>query len=145
MELRLIRSRYTERATGGDLYCKSIGHLCHTLEDTVRGYGIKVNGSTAIPEGRYMLTVTYSPSFQRDLIVVSNCSNGYELIAGGIEFSHIRIHGGNTHEDTSGCILCAKNRINDYTIQGSQEAMVTKLVRDALDNGELCYLEVIND
>jgi len=145
MELQLIRSIYTERATGGDLYCDSLGWLCCSLEDTVRPHGIKVSGSTAIPEGRYKLGVSYSNRFKRDMVMLSNCADGCTLHSGGISFTGVRIHGGNTHEDTSGCILAAANRINDYTIQGTQESMITKMVSDAIKNGEECWLETINE
>jgi len=140
MELKLIRSIYTERATAGELYAPA-GWRCYTLEDTVRGYGIKVPGSTAIPAGRYLLTVTHSERFGRDMVMISNCDNGDELSAGGIAFKGLRLHGGNTHEHTDGCILVAKNRISDSVIQGTQEAMITELVRKATGDS---WIEIIN-
>ena len=140
-ELLLVRDKYTPQATVGKLY---IGgkYFSETLEDTVRATGIKVIHHTAIPSGRYRLTVTRSNRFKRDMILIHN-QKDLSLINNGIRFTGIRIHGGNTHENTSGCILVAKNRVNDYTIQGTQEKALTKKVKELLLTGD-CYLTIIN-
>jgi hypothetical protein len=69
---------------------------CFICEDVVRPAGEpKVPGKTAIPAGRYRIAVTHSPRFQRQL----------PLLMGVPGFSGIRIHPGNTHEHTEGCLL----------------------------------------
>ena len=50
---------------------------------------------TAIPLGRYRLSITPSARFKEDL----------PLLADVPGFEGIRIHAGNTHEDTEGCLL----------------------------------------
>ena len=58
----------------------------------------------AIPEGRYAVVISYSPKFKAWLPV----------LLGGPDFNHlfkgIRIHAGNTAEDTAGCILVGRNQ-----------------------------------
>lgn len=75
--------------------------LCYTLEDVVRevaGQPVsawKVKGSTAIPKGKYRVTLEPSVRFGADTLTIH-----------GVEgFSSIRMHGGNTEADTEGCPL----------------------------------------
>ena len=79
-------------------------YFCDTLEPTWRDSGVgrpgrKVMGRTAIPEGRYPLVVTFSPRFKRWLPLLLHVP----------QFSGIRIHSGNTADDTEGCILPGLN------------------------------------
>ena len=105
MELVLNRNvsackgkRYTE----GQLSVNG-KYLCDTLEPQWRNIsslhpGKKVKGRTAIPAGRYAVTITYSPKFGRWLPLLLHVPL----------FTGIRIHEGNTVEDTAGCILLGK-------------------------------------
>lgn len=94
MELRLLRDVCGADCTLGQLYVDG-KPACHTVEDVVRPAGEKVHGKTAIPEGRYQVIVTPSPRFRRDLPLLLKVPN----------FEGVRIHPGNTAEDTEGCIL----------------------------------------
>lgn len=58
--------------------------VAYTLED-----------ATPIPDGRYSVVITFSTRFQRMLPLVVNVPN----VLG------IRLHPGNTSDDTTGCIL----------------------------------------
>ena len=92
-------------------------HYCCTLEDTDRGLDSKMPMNkilfmkkphiTAIPTGRYQITATYSPHFNRTLPLLNNVPG----------YSGVRIHPGNTAADTDGCILVgentAKGRVNN--------------------------------
>ncbi len=59
----------------------------------------KVYGQTAIPTGIYEVRMTYSAKYKRKMPQVMNVP----------AFTGIRIHSGNTAEDTLGCILLGNN------------------------------------
>lgn len=97
MTLTLLRKNKTEHYTEGELF-QGEKKLCDTLEDKVRvirNRQDKVIGYTAIPEGTYNVAWTYSPKFHRNMPLIEQVP----------WFSGIRIHSGNTAEDTSGCVL----------------------------------------
>ena len=78
--------------------------ICDTLEPTWRDYAngaYKVKGRSAIPEGRYAVVISWSPKFKQWL----------PILLGVPKFEGIRIHAGNTSEDTEGCILVGKNKM----------------------------------
>ena len=78
-------------------------YFCDTLEPTWRDYAngaYKVKGRSAIPEGCYAVVISFSPKFKAWL----------PILLGVPKFEGIRIHAGNTSEDTEGCILVGKNR-----------------------------------
>lgn len=109
MELLLKRIFRGDTYTIGHLYIDG-NYYCDVLEDVDRGLSsdmteeqikkIKVYGKTAIPTGRYKVEVTYSPKFKRYLPILLNTRG----------FTSIRIHSGNTAEDTLGCLLVGFNK-----------------------------------
>ena len=58
----------------------------------------------AIPEGRYAVVITWSPKFKMWLPILLAGPDFNRLFKG------IRIHMGNTVEDTQGCILVGRNQ-----------------------------------
>lgn len=144
----LQRDTYRGLTTIGTFTCPD-GSKYHTLEDCVRAYGVKDKGNTAIPatgfDKAYRMNVTFSQRFQRDMVIVHTENDKVTLKAEGIEFKGIRIHGGNSAADVQGCIVVAKNRISDQRVQGTMEAVITKMVRDEIAKGNECYLVVINN
>ena len=79
-------------------------YFCDTLEPTWRDYahgGRKIKGRSAIPEGRYAVVISWSPKMKAWLPILLGVPN----------FEGIRIHAGNTAEDTAGCILVGKNKL----------------------------------
>lgn len=94
MEVRLLRDVCGADCTLGQLFVDG-QFECFTVEDVVRPAGEKIHGKTAIPGGRYQVVVTPSQRFRRDLPLLLKVPN----------FEGVRIHPGNTAEDTEGCIL----------------------------------------
>ena len=115
-------------------------YFCDTLEPTWRDYkngAYKVKGRSAIPEGRYAVVISYSPKFKQWL----------PILLGGPEFNRkwqgIRIHAGNTAEDTEGCILVGKNKIAGQVVDSRiwLHRLKQKIV-EAKDKGEAVWLTV---
>lgn len=117
MNLRLIREPSQHDATLGSLYVDGV-RLCETLEDVIReraGESVsvwKVPGQTAIPAGRYLVTLRHSPRFGRALPWLHDVPG----------FEWILIHPLNRSSETEGCIGVGLDRIG-ATIARSQMAM----------------------
>ena len=111
----------------GELFRKINGKFewfSYTLEDEVRMEGKKVYGETCVEAGDYQMKVTYSPSFKRDMVLLT------PLFAPTVKFSGLRMHGGNTEENTLGCVLIAYNVNKEHTkIQGTAEKEWTAWVK----------------
>ena len=102
-------------------------YVCDTLEDPVRSlneYEDKVYGKTAIPEGVYQVKLTYSPRFKKILPEILNVQF----------FSGIRIHAGNTAEDSEGCILVGENKVKGKVINSKKTLeKLMKILKSAQD------------
>jgi hypothetical protein len=98
MELKLVRSVFTDTATLGRLFINDV-FFAFTLEDKERDLRgnctKKVQNKTCIDFGRYEVALTFSNHFKKFLPLLINVPC----------FEGIRIHGGNTAEDSEGCIL----------------------------------------
>lgn len=116
IKLRIKRIAKQPTYTIGKLYIDD-KYYCDTLEDKDRGLkqtdslvsikSHKIYGKTAIPTGEYYVNLTYSPKFKRILPVIQNVK-GYE---------GIRIHSGNTADDTEGCILVGYNTVKGMVVK----------------------------
>ena len=99
MKLVLQRQPSTAACTLGRLFVDGEPE-CWTLEDVVRPPRVKVDRATAIPPGTYRVEVTHSPRFGVRLPLLHDVPG----------FVGIRIHPGNTADDTEGCILVGTDR-----------------------------------
>lgn len=132
MELKLQRVDANDRRTHGDLFVNG-KFQCYTLEDPVRAE--KIKGKTAIPAGRYRIIINRSNRFKRDLILLLNVPN----------YEGVRIHAGNTVEDTEGCPLVGRKRSGDSVLESklALNAFQPK-VQAALARGEEVWIDVID-
>ena len=97
MKIEVNRIFKASNYTIGELSVNN-NYVCDTLEDKVRVDGEKVYAETAIPTGTYTLVLSYSNRFKKVMPEILNVPN----------FSGIRIHCGNSSEDTEGCLLVGK-------------------------------------
>lgn len=118
MELRLKRIARKETYTIGRLYIDGV-YFCDTIEDTDRGLKqslpVSVNkakkryGATAIPTGRYQVTLKIkSPKFSKNK-KYDFCGGYLPRLLNVPAFEGVLIHIGNTAKDTEGCLLIGKN------------------------------------
>jgi hypothetical protein len=140
MTLRVIREPSINGATLGVVFLND-RFLCFSLEDELReraGEAVeswKVPGQTAIPAGRYQLRVTWSPRFQRNLPELVDVPG----------FSGIRIHSGNRHSDTEGCLLVGFQRANAVVTESLRAmAFITPQIQAADKRGEEAWIEIEN-
>jgi hypothetical protein len=122
--MKLVIYRHTpnikeDRNIIGDLHIDG-KFFCHTLEDEIREKGVKVYGKTAIDTGKYNLVLSVSNRFKRLMPLLENVPN----------FSGVRLHGGNTSQDSHGCPLIAFNT-DGVKIWGSAERSLTKLLKES--------------
>lgn len=131
MDIILQREPSTAISTPGTLWLDG-KRIAYTLEDIVRP--AKVAGRTAIPAGTYQLIISMSGRFKRPLPEV--------LAVPG--FVGVRIHGGNTHENTEGCPLVGLVRNSLDRISNCAPAVehVMRLIREARANGEPARLVI---
>jgi hypothetical protein len=116
MLLKLKRCEFTKGTTIGMLYADG-EFVGYTLEDYDRGLRqdmplaeilrLKMRCETAIPYGTYNVTVNMSNRFKRMMPLLIDVPG----------FEGVRIHNGNTKEDTCGCILVGKGKGKDTVLQ----------------------------
>ena len=121
-------------------------HFGFTLEDVVHeGYEY---GKTAIPAGRYRLIMTMSNRFHKVMPQVVN-TNGANIQFGNrpIQDCGIRIHGGNTTDETLGCPLLGmvqdvpSRRISQCAYPNID---LCDILNKAHNAGETVFLDVVN-
>lgn len=121
MKLKVVRDYLTTDYTFGKLYVDNV-YFCETLEDCDRHLenptNDKVRGESAIPVGTYPLVIDMSVRFGRPMPHVLNVPR----------FEGIRIHSGNTSDDTEGCLLVGRVRGRDKLVD-SRSAFMTLMAR----------------
>ena len=118
MELKLKRIARRETYTIGRLYIDGV-YFCDTLEDKDRGLKqslpASVNaakkrfGATAIPTGRYQVTLKIKSHKFSKKKQYEFCGGYLPRLMNVPAFEGVLIHIGNTAKDTEGCLLVGKN------------------------------------
>lgn len=142
MELLLERKWCKPDYTIGRLYVNG-KFYCNTLEDTVRDINkngtfdcgeFKISGHTAIPYGKYEVIVNYSPKFKRELPRLLNVPH----------FEGILIHKGNTHKDSSGCVLVGENTKKGMVLNSTKyELELTKMLKEVQNRKEKITIKIV--
>lgn len=102
MKIKVVRSVFTDTTTLGKMYVNN-DFFAYTLEDKDRNQNgdirKKVKGQTAIDDGSYEVVLNFSNNFKKylPLLLKVPCFEG------------VRIHGGNTCNDSLGCILIGEH------------------------------------
>lgn len=123
MKLSLIRKSRSEDFTLGELSIDG-QFFCYTVEDKVRPFGEKVFGKTAIPAGTYKVIINMSNHFKKEMPLLLNVPG----------FEGVRIHSGNTADDSEGCIIIGMVKTENGV--GMSRVAFTKLM-DKIKGQEL--------
>ena len=138
MLLTVLREPSQNGATMGQMLMDGV-HECFTCEDEVREipgepvHKWKIPGKTAIPKGKYRVVLTHSNRFKKVLPELLNVPG----------FLGVRIHSGNTQEDTEGCILVGEEKYGPV-LKRSRDAMVELMgaLQGVIDEGEQVWIEI---
>ena len=152
MELTLERIFKGDTYTIGKLYINGV-YQCDTIEDVDRnlyqGMGLdwikkeKVYGQTAIPYGRYKVTLKQQSAKFAKSKKYEQCKGYIPRLVDVPAFNGVLIHIGNTAEDSKGCILVGQNLIKGKVINSTIcfWALYYKL-KDADDRGEEIWITI---
>lgn len=145
MKLKVIRNRFLEDRTIGQLYINE-DFFCFTLEDVIREdpdpstpqNEAKVYAETAIPEGRYKVSLVTSPKFGENTIYLHDVPG----------YTGILIHGGYGPANTAGCILVAykltKDNFTNYSTSKPCLQDLKEKVKQATKDGEKVEIDVVS-
>lgn len=141
MKIDVKRIQLANNYTIGKMYLNN-EYFCDTLEDTDRGLKQdlpieenerrKVKGQTAIPVGHYNVYLTFSPRFKKQMPLINNVP----------AFEGVRIHAGNTQQDTEGCILVGKRNGGTLIFSRDTFARLFNRIDEALAKGEAVTIEI---
>lgn len=152
MELLLHRKYKLATYSIGKLYVDS-EYFSDTLEDKDRnlyqGMGIewikqvKVYGETALPFGRYKITLEKSPKYSKKPKFVELTGGLMPYINNVPGWTGCLIHSGNTIKDTLGCILVGENKVKGKVINSFETfKKLWKILVEANERGEEIWLTI---
>lgn len=152
MELKLKRIALRDTYTIGRLYVDN-HYFCDTCEDVVRdlnkdgdlndaGEG-KVYGKTAIPYGRYEITLKIKSPKYSQRYAYKWCDGYLPRLLNVPHFDGILIHAGNSATDSSGCLLVGKNKVKGGLV-GSMNTLkdLYYILQRASDKRERIWISI---
>lgn len=152
MEITVIRRWKKDTYTIGDLYIDG-KWFCNTIEDKDRNLyqgmslewikELKVYGQSAIPYGRYKITMKIQSPKYANSKQYEKC-NGYiprlENVPG---FDGILCHIGNTAKDSYGCILLGENKVKGMVVNSTTFFWkFYDILKKADDEGKDIYITI---
>ena len=152
MELTLKRIALRDTYTIGKLYINGT-YYCDTCEDRVRdnnkdgdlndvGEG-KVYGKTAIPYGRYEITMKVQSPKYSQRASYAWCKGYLPRLLNVPHFEGILIHGGNSADDSCGCLLTGENKVKGQVINSMATLKrLVPMLKHASDNNEKIWITI---
>lgn len=152
MEIKVERRFKKPGYTIGRLYIDGV-YFCDTLEDRDRGLlqtdalavirRVKIPGETAIPRGKYAVTLGIQSPKYSTRQQYSFCRGYLPRLLNVPGFDGVLIHIGNTKKDTEGCILVGRNLQVGAVLQSTAtfRALYAKM-KSAHDKGERITIEL---
>lgn len=143
MEIKIKREFFNSNNTIGSMFVNG-SFFGYTLEDKDRGLKDtmsvseiklrKVFGQTAIPYGRYEVILNYSNRFKKIMPLLLNVKG----------FEGVRIHGGNTDQNTLGCPLLGlkKNENGIYDCATINNKLIALIKAEAQKENSKIYVEI---
>lgn len=144
MELKLKRVSLQDTYTIGKLYVNGI-YFCHTCEDKVRDLPneSKVHGQTAIPYGRYEITMEVQSSKYSQRSTYNWCRGYLPRLLNVPYFDGVLIHAGNSANDSHGCVLVGENGVNGKVINSMATLKrLYSILKDASDRQERIWVTI---
>ena len=153
MEILVERFAKKNSYTVGRLYIDN-KLICNTLEDKDRELKsdmsvdeikhIKVSNETAIPIGRYEVTIdVVSPKFSKYQFYMDTCNGKLPRLLNVPGFDGILIHVGSTAKNTSGCILVGLNTEVGMLTEGKRFfEIIYNRMKEAKSRGESVFITI---
>lgn len=144
IEFTLKRAYKGEKYTIGHFGLTGQPFMCDTIEDKVRDYNAdgdlldagetKIFGETAIPYGRYRVTIEMSPKFKRRLPYLHDVRH----------FTGILMHRGVTEIHSHGCIIVGENREKGKVLNAAYwETKITNMIDGFINDGHRVFINII--
>lgn len=152
MEITLIRKYPKQTYTIGQLYING-KFFCNVLEDKNRNLyqgmslevikEIKVYAETAIPYGRYRITLKIqSPKYSKRK-QYAKCNGYLPRLLDVPGFEGVLIHIGNTAKDSAGCLLVGLNTEKGKVLKSTETFWkLYEILKDAEDKGEQIWITI---